>query len=616
LSSYFDELKRRNVFREAAAYAVVGWLTIEVIDTLAPRMGMPEWVPGFVILLVLIGFPIALLFSWAFEMTPEGIKKTAEVEEDKPIASTTGQKINYVIIIALAAVVLFQQLAPALSKMSPFSETTTDAGPIAIAVLPFADLSPTGDQEYLGDGVAEEVLNVLAGVKGLKVTSRTSAFAFKEQSRAIPEIAAILGVSHVVEGSIRKQNDRVRITAQLIDVADDSHLWSETYDSNLDDIFRLQDEIAAQISSALSTNLDLALPAVVFETRDWNIGAYELYLQARQLVVARTDYDEALELTNAAIKLEPEFADAWAEKATALALKAYRIGVVDETIDESFATYDEAWLAARRATEIEPGHPLGLAVQGLVRMNQKRWIEARVFFERALNVDKPSDYAFLWLGILQSLTGDADGALARFDAGLELSPTAPNLVRWRSRLLLEKGDWEAVWAQRSTLSSPQMPDTVWNQQMAGVRLGEISAEQFVTWLETEYAKLDELQRTGNFGEPGPIIALVNSAFGTNASDPQLSIRDIFLAQETSTQFAMMQIRPDLTVDYFNARADGILKAPNRNGLEMLWIAEAFPYRQSSEFKNLVTELGLPAYWDLYGWPDQCQPTSANDFECD
>ena len=183
LGSYFDELKRRNVFRVAAAYAVVGWLAIEVIDTLAPRMGMPEWVPGFVILLVLIGFPIALLISWAFEMTPEGLKKTADVDTGESIASTTGQKINYIIIAALALVVLVQQVSPSLSRISPFASAAADAAPIAIAILPFADLSADGDQEYLGDGVAEEILNVLAGVDGLKVTSRTSAFAFKQQSR-------------------------------------------------------------------------------------------------------------------------------------------------------------------------------------------------------------------------------------------------------------------------------------------------------------------------------------------------------------------------------------------------------------------------------------------------
>jgi TolB-like protein len=615
LSSYFDELKRRNVFRVAAAYAVVGWLAIEVIDTLAPRMGMPEWVPGFVILLVLVGFPIAMLFSWAFEMTPEGIKKTAEVEVGESITSTTGQKINYVIITALAAVVLFQQFAPALSRISPFSETVTDAEAIAIAVLPFADLSPNGDQEYLGDGVAEEILNVLAGVDGLKVTSRTSAFAFKEQNRAIPEIATILGVSHVVEGSIRKQNDRVRITAQLIDVADDSHLWSDTYDSNLDDIFRLQDEIAAQISSALSTNLKLALPTVVRETRDWNIGAYELYLKARQLVVARQDYDEVVELTAAAIKLEPEFADAWAEQATALALKAYDLGIADETIDQSYATYEEAWLAARRATEIQPGNPLGLAAQGLIRMNQKRWIEARVFFERSLAVEKPSDYAFLWLGILEAVTGDIDGALARLDAGLELSPTAPNLIRWRARLLAHKGDWDTVWAEKNEPSALLMIDTAWAQQLAGLHLEEITVDEYESWLETTIEEIDGQQATA-VGAFGPIIDTINFVFRPNVSKPNSSIRDIFLAADFDTQFSMLEILPELSLAYFSTREQDILNAPNRNELEILWIEEVSAYRQSPGFKNLMTELGLPAYWDLYGWPNMCRPTSANEFECD
>ena len=615
MSSYFDELKRRNVFRVAAAYAVVGWLAIEVIDTLAPRMGMPEWVPGFVILLVLIGFPIALLFSWAFEMTPEGIKKTAAVGVEESITTTTGQKINYVIIMALAAVVLFQQFAPALSKISPFAEPGLDAETIAIAVLPFADLSPDKDQEYLGDGVAEEILNVLAGVDGLKVTSRTSAFAFKAQNRAMPEIASILGVSHVVEGSIRKQNDRVRITAQLIDVADDSHLWSDTYDSNLDDIFRLQDEIAAQISSALSTNLNLALPTVVRETRDWNVGAYELYLKARQLVVARQDYDEVVELTAAAIKLEPEFADAWAEQATALALKAYGLGMVDETLEQAYAAYDEAWLAARRATEIEPGHPLGLAVQGLIRLNQKRWIEARVFFERALAVDKPSDYAFLWLGILESLTGDVEGALARLEAGLALSPTAPNLMRWRVRTLMHKGDWETVWAEKNEPSALLMIDTAWAQQLAGLHLGEVTVEQVETWLETSVAEMSGQQDTA-IGALGPTKAVINSVFGPKASALNSSILDVFRAADFYTQFSMMEIRPELSVDYFSNHAQGILNAPNRMDVELLWIEEVSEYRQSPGFKKLVTELGLPAYWDLYGWPAMCRPTSATDFECD
>ena len=606
MSRYFDELKRRNVFRVAAAYAVVGWLAIEVIDTLAPRMAMPGWVPGFVILLVLIGFPIALLFSWAFEMTPEGIKKTAEVDADESITSTTGQKINYIIIAALAAVVLFQQFTPSLSKISPFSESATEVEPIGIAVLPFADLSAAGDQEYLGDGVAEEILNVLAGVDGLRVTSRTSAFAFKEQNRPIPEIANILGVSHVVEGSVRKQQDRVRITAQLIDVSDDSHLWSETYDSNLDDIFRLQDEIAKQISSALSTSLNLALPTVVRETPDWNVGAYELYLKARQLVVARTDFDEAIELTDAAIKLEPGFADAWAEKAAALALIAYDLGLNDENIDQSFLTYEQAWLAARRAIEIQPGHPLGLAAQGLIRLNQKRWIEARVFFERALDAENPSDYAFLWLGILQSMTGDTDGAVARFDDGLLLSPTAPNLIRWRTRVLAHQSRWQEIWDERARPAAVDMEMTLWLRQVAGLYLNEVSVDDFATWLKEE--------STIETGEPAAIIALADSIFTDKPAQQPLA--EFFDRQDILTQTSMMELQPSLAENYFLARLASIRVAPNRNELEFLWTQSAAGFRKKNEFFELVRDLNLPAYWDLYGWPDVCQPTTASEFECE
>lgn len=608
MSRYFDELIRRNVFRVAAAYAVVGWLAIEVIDTLAPRMAMPEWVPGFVILLVLIGFPIALLFSWAFEMTPEGLKKTAEVNADESITSSTGQRINYVIIAALAAVVLFQQFAPSLSKLSPFSKSAAGAASIAIAVLPFADLSPAGDQEYLGDGVAEEILNVLADVDGLKVTSRTSAFAFKGENRPVPDIASILGVSHVVEGSIRKQNDKVRITAQLIGVANDSHLWSETYNSDLSDIFRLQDEIAGQIAAALSKSLNLSLPTAERETPDWNVGAYELYLRARQLVVAREEYPEAIGLLDAALKLEPEFADAWAEKATALSLLAYNIGLDNAKIAESYDTYDQAWLAARRATEIQPDHPLAVAVKGLVRMNQKRWVEARVFLDRAVDANQPSDNAYLWLGILQSLTGDVDGALTTFAAGLKTSPTAPNLIRWRARILTHQQRWQEVLDTANATSTLLMQDTFEFQQTAALRLGKIGIDDYVAKLESNYSDKPEYLALW--------ITIARESSADGGAEPSASDIEALLAYDSETLSYLVDLWPELTNPFFEAVWSEILVVPNRNDMEYLWQESASAFRGSPEFFKLINGLNLPAYWELYGWPDVCRSSDENDFVCD
>jgi TolB-like protein len=609
LSRYFDELKRRNVFRVGAAYAVVGWLVIEVVDTLVPRMAMPEWVAGFFIILVLIGFPIALLFSWAFEMTPEGLKKTAEVDVGESITTTTGQKINYVIISALAAVVLFQQFAPSLSAITSFTNGTTGAETIAIAVLPFADLSAGGDQEYLGDGVAEEILNVLAGIDGLKVTSRTSAFVFKDQNLAIPEIAKALGVSHVVEGSVRKQDARVRITAQLIEVSGDSHLWSETYDSDLSDIFRLQDEIANKISSALSTNLGLALPAVARETPDWDIAAYELYLRARQLVLARIDFDEAIALLDTAIKIEPEFADAWAEKATALALTAYGLGLDDETVAEAYATYDEAWVAASRATDLDPGHTLGVAVQGLVRLNQRRFIEARVLFERSLSQKSADDNAILWMAILLFMTGADEQALAMLEAGLESSPTAPNLLRWRDRARTHLGGWQQIWDERESVSMVEMRDAVLLQQIAGLKVGEVSVEDFEKWARTEFPEMldEELSLIGPLAaavrngsadelEPQKLAAILESDF--------LVLPDMVYALDTDLSAVLL------------VYSERLLDTPNRNFMQNFWAPKATTFRQRPETLQLFHDLGLPAYWDLYGWPDLCRRTDVNNFVCD
>jgi TolB-like protein len=602
---YFDELKRRNVLRVGAAYAVVGWFVIEVVDTIAPRMAMPEWVPGFFIIAVLIGFPIVLLFSWAFEMTPEGLKRTAEVDVEDSITSTTGQRINYVIIAALAAVVLFQQFASSVSVLAPFSADADDEEPITIAVLPFADLSADGDQEYLGDGVAEEILNVLAGIDGLKVISRTSAFAFKGEALSIPEIAAALGASHVVEGSVRKQGARVRITGQLIEVADDSHLWSEIYESGVSDIFRLQDEIANKISAALSMRLGLALPMVERETPDWDIAAYELYLRARQMVLARTDTEAAIRLLETALQLEPEFADAWAEKGAALALTAYTQAMAGET--EAYATYDEAWLAASRAAELDPGQPLAPAVQGLVRLSQWRFIESRVLLERALSQQNPSDYAGLWMAILQSQTGDAEQALATLEAGLASSPTAPNLLRWRDRILAYLGRWQEVWDHRESASVINMLDTERLRQVAGLKLGEVSVEEFLDWVETALPDMQDEQR-----------ALVDVLAPAVA---QGTVPD--LGQEKMIDVASFRTSGDLwfasgadASARMEALAERILKAPNLNELTDFWTSGSKDFRARPETLQLLREIGLPAYWDLYGWPDMCRRLDINNFVCE
>lgn len=257
----FTELRRRNVFRVAIAYGVVAWFIIQAADIMLANFGAPGWVFKTVAGLLALGFPLALFLSWAYELTPEGVKKSADVAPAESATPKTGKRIDRLILIALLGVIAIliverlwfaggQGESPAVAN-APLSESGAEATgdtPMAdtersIAVRPFADLSPDGDQEYFSDGLAEEIPNLLAAVRDLSVASRTSAFSFKGSGLPIPGIAGRLGVKYVLEGSVRKSGERIRVTAQLIDAERDRHLWSENYDRTLDDIFAIQDEI-------------------------------------------------------------------------------------------------------------------------------------------------------------------------------------------------------------------------------------------------------------------------------------------------------------------------------------------------------------------------------------
>jgi adenylate cyclase len=253
LSSLFEELKRRNVFRVAIAYVAVAWLVLQVSDIVLDNIAAPEWLMKAVMFFLLAGFPLAVLFAWAFEMTPEGIKKEKDVDRSESITAQTGQKLNRAIIVVLLAAVGFLLADKFMLGDGTSPETSSDP---SVAVLPFVAMSSGEDDEYFADGLTEEILNSLTRVPELLVTARTSAFHFKGQDIPIPEIAEKLGVANVVEGSVRRDGNRLRVTAQLIRAADGFHLWSKNYDRETDDTFGVQTDIAEEISAALGVVLD------------------------------------------------------------------------------------------------------------------------------------------------------------------------------------------------------------------------------------------------------------------------------------------------------------------------------------------------------------------------
>lgn len=324
ISKFIEELKRRNVFKVAVAYAIAGWLIIQIVTVIEAPLNIPDWFDTVVIVLVGIGFPLALIFAWAFELTPEGLKKSKEVEITESVTNRTGKKLNGIIIsvlsIALFFVVverIFFAKASILEDASQMAEIQT----ASIAVLPFVNMSSDTENEYFSDGLSEELLNALAKVEDMQVAGRTSSFKFKGQNENLTEIGGELGVANILEGSVRKSGNRLRITAQLIRVSDGFHMWSETYDREftVDNIFDIQEEISLHVMEELKVRLLPEDEAQLAARPTMDIEAYNAFLEAtqREITYQPHDLEYAIQKYKEAIRLDPTFAEAYARLAIA-----------------------------------------------------------------------------------------------------------------------------------------------------------------------------------------------------------------------------------------------------------------------------------------------------------
>ena len=447
--SLLAELQRRNVIRMAGLYLVVAWLVVQVAGTVLPMFGAPAWLPRSIVVLLAIGFVPALVFSWIYEFTPQGLKRDAEVTPAQSIASTTGRRIDRLIIAGLVAVVaLFAAdrfwlgegdegkpgseyssgtesvATSATSRPELYSDPgfpTAASSPAAqksIAVLAFANLSEDAGNEHFADGISEELLNVLAKVPQLKVAARTSAFHFKGKDTPIPEVARQLGVAYVLEGSVRKAGDRVRITAQLISAADGFHLWSESFDRELKDVFALQDEIAGIIAG----KLQLTLGATARAATQVNPEAHTLLLEGRHYWMLRTrDGFERAEAAYArAIEIDPGFAQAHAAMAELWAIRGwYRLLEAEPDADADFV---RARASAERAIALDPALAEPHAALGAVLYNQFRYAEADAAFRRAMELNPNYAGAYVWHGLLLAAMGDPEAGLAALERARSLDP--------------------------------------------------------------------------------------------------------------------------------------------------------------------------------------------------
>jgi serine/threonine-protein kinase len=455
MRDFFGEIKRRNVFRVALVYIVAGWLTMQVVDVMFPALQLPQWMVTAVAALVLIGFPFALIFAWAFEITPEGLKREKDVDRSSSITPQTGRKLNQAALIILAiavAFLLFDKFMlrggvepAAVPAASTADEITQSPEQPSIAVLPFVNMSADSDNEYFSDGLSEELLNVLAKIPELHVAGRTSSFAFKGKNQDLREIGQQLNVSNILEGSVRKSNTRLRITAQLVNTQNGYHLWSETYDREIDDIFAVQDEIARAVADALRVAL-LGTQEDVKHGTD-SVAAYEQYLQARYFfnLANAENYRKAFDALNEAIRLDPEYAGAYALLAE---LQMSNTGGYVNNGEDFVTGYRKARDYADKAVSLDPDLAAARIAKGRSYL-QADWDfdNARVELEKALALEPGNERAMFAMSEVHALHGDTLAGTQLLEQALRIDPLAVAVRRYHADFLVFDGKFEEAIAE-------------------------------------------------------------------------------------------------------------------------------------------------------------------------
>ena len=479
MRKFLQEVKRRNVSKVALVYIIAAWLTMQVVDVMFPALNVPAWLTSAIAVLLLIGFPFALIFAWAFELTPDGLKREQEVDRSQSITPQTGKKLNQLMTVALVLAVGFLLVDKFLLQpgtwQDPAEELVADVIP-SIAVLPFVNMSDDADNEYFSDGLSEELLNVLARIPQLHVAGRTSSFQFKGENQDLRLIGDKLNVAHVLEGSVRRAGARLRITAQLIDTETGYHLWSNTYDRELTDVFAIQDEIAANVVDALK----IALLGEEFAASNHgteNIEAYNLYLQATYFFehISAENLATAQQALIQAISLDPDYALAYALLAVVRQMEVSGfVGGGDENFAEQYVSvteyadtalrldpnlaeanvakgmavaigdwdFDAAVQHFSRALELAPNNLPAISWMGHIRKYQKRNDEATVLFEKVLQLDPLSISAHRQLGDIYMSDGRFDDALATYFGALRLQPDTARIHGRIAQVLIVRQEFD------------------------------------------------------------------------------------------------------------------------------------------------------------------------------
>ena len=555
-------------------------------------------------MLLVLGFFPALIFAWVYEMTPDGLKREVDVDRSQSQTPETGKKINVVIIVLLVIAIsgliadrLIPETGVAEDPVVAESPSQAPVNDLSIAVLPFADLSPGGDQEYFSDGIAEEILNVLVRIEDLKVASRTTSWGFKgQESLGIPLMAEKMKVRHVLEGSVRKSGDTVRITAQLIDANTDQHLWSETYDRTLtaESVFEVQDDIAKSIVEQLGIIMDPGAVVASHAADTRNIDAYELYLEAWQLFVERRSLPRAIDLFEQAVAADPGFARAWSGLAA-----TYNVAPGWGFNDRDYSTL--AREAAEKAIHLNPELSLPYAVLALglnlsLPVDFERML---ALFDEALARNPKNTTAYLWRTIVYLDLGYFDKAERDARQCLDLDPAYEICRSFLALAALFAGD---------TKRALEIHETALRHGFIGNNLPFLFV--FVATGEERAAlasmAANNAARGINKATAYEYRALTDPAFDYKA-EKALIDQAYYRAGAADPDFG--PANPDFLFVY---RQYDQLKTSD---LSYWWFPYPLEFRNSPHRKRMMREMGIPEYWRKHGFPPQCRAQGADDFEC-
>jgi len=594
--AFLSELKRRRVGKVAIGYGAVAWMVTEASSVVLPALRLPEWTVTFVVVFLLVGFPVAMVMAWVFDVGPQGIKRTAPLS-DESASMQLRLRIAYAVVVML----LMAGLGYLLYERG-LGRAVAGERHGSIAVLPFTNLSGDASKDYFSDGMSEELLNLLARVPGLQVASRTSAFAYKGRKVDIRQVGRDLGVETVLEGSVRQAGEQVRITAQLIDTETGFHLWSETYDRQLADIFQVQDEIAGAIVDRLRIQLAPQEQQLAQRTRapTQNVEAYELYLKGQAVWKKRGEDNlkRAIDLYQSALTRDPAFARAHAALASAYVVMP---GYTKEQGDEE-KFFRLAETSARQALVLDPNIGEAHAVLAQINSDRGDFLDAESGFFFAISLEPNDPTPHHWYSILLSKVGRLQAALNQAKRAYELDPSSAVLAANLANTLLQLGQNDEALKFANLAANLGL-----NKKRFGIEAA-IAMRQG-NW---DVARRLITEMDGMPDEIKPYAARFVDAL----ADPKLRPEVVASMRKIDPEIApqLLFIAPYLQlgeVDLVYQILEDELRRDSNDwastwDLAHAWSPEGRQFRNDKRFGALAERIGMVDYWKQYGYPDGCR----------